>query len=160
MLFDMSPYKTAIVSGLVKDVTNQTQVQQLKQFESPHFRIRKVLSENEQSQTFSSFLRWVVTDNISYLHEICRNFCPYDNCNIDLEFGNRMPTKVMIRKSNATGAVSSCVITFRALMSDSSECKSDCRVCMIPHGGKRNTCFIVRKISIECVKTQFCFYTW
>lgn len=139
MLFNMSTYKSVIISGLVKDVTNQTQVHQLKQLESPNFRIRKALSENEQSLSFSSFLRWLVTGNISYLQEICRKFCPHDNCNIDLEFGNGMPTKVMIRKSNAAGTVFSCVINFRALMSDFSECRSERRLYMITHDGKRNT---------------------
>lgn len=129
-------YITAIVAGLVKDVTNQTPVQELKRFESKNLRFRKVLSENELSMTFSSFLRCVVTDNISYLQEICRIFCPYENCNIDLEFGNGIPTKVMIRKAESEGLVYSCVITVRTLMSDNCESRSERRLCMIHPDGK------------------------
>ena len=136
-------YITAIVAGLVNDVTNQTPVQELKRFESKNLRFRKVLSENELSMTFSSFLRSVVTDNISYLHEICRIFCPYENCNIDLEFGNGIPTKVMIRKAESEGSVYSCVITVRTLMSDNW------------YTGYRTSYFIMRFICVLSFKLRY-----
>ncbi|GFH43679.1 predicted protein [Chaetoceros tenuissimus] len=129
----MTTYKVAIVVGLLKDVANQTNVQQLQQFQSKSLRIRKLLSEAEQSQTFASFMRDMVTQNISYMQEVARKFCPYDNCNVEFEFGDKQCAKVMIRKAGSASAVVSLVITFRTVMCDNSECASECKLCMICH---------------------------
>lgn len=137
----MTKYNYAIVVGLVKDVTNQTNVQQLRQFESKSFRIRKALSEDEQSQTFASFMRDMVTNNISYMLEVAKVFSQHDNCNVEFEFGDRKCTKVMIRKAGSTSAMDSLVITFRTMTSDNSECTSERKLCMICHDGKQNTLF-------------------
>ena len=135
----MSNFKVAIVVGLLKDVTNQTIVQQL--CESKNLRIRKALSGDDQTQTFASFMRLMVTNSYSFMQDVVRTFSPYDNCNYDFEFGDGKPTKVMVRKAGSTSAVASLVITFRAMMSDNSELASERKLCMISHDGKRNTLF-------------------
>ena len=132
----MATYKVAIVVGLLKDVATQSNVQQLQQFESKSFRIRKLLSEVEQSQTFASFMRDMVTDNISYMQEVAKVFSQHDNCNVEFEFGDKQCAKVMIRKAGSTSAVVSLVITFRIVMGDNSECTSERKLCMIYHDGK------------------------
>lgn len=150
-LSNMTKYNYAIVVGLVKDVPYQTNVQQLQQFESKNFRTRKALSEDDQSQTIASFMRDMVTGNISYVLEVVRKLSQHDNCDVEFEFGDRKPTKIMIRKAGSTRAVDSLVITFRTLMSDNSEST----LCMISHDGKRNTlsCF-ESSFVIDCIITN------
>ncbi|GFH43699.1 hypothetical protein CTEN210_00172 [Chaetoceros tenuissimus] len=125
----MTTYKHAIVVGLLNDVTNQTNVQQLQQLESKSLRIRKALSEDEQSQTFASFMRDMVTNNISYMQEVAKVFSQHDNCNVEFEFGDKQCAKVMIRKAGSASAVVSLVINFRIVMGGTSERQ----LCMICH---------------------------